>query len=372
MIITCPHCQTKYQVTYEAIGSAGRKVQCAHCNRAWQQEPLAPEAPPPTDPITEDALDEAIATEAEAVAAERADLAVADPPPPPPAPVEPGAGKSAKPLDVAEIKKRQKAFTRRQNVMAARLPYARTRRAARVLGLLTLVTMVAGGYFARIDIVERYPDLAGLYEAVGLGVNVVGLDFDKLATLESLDQGSSVLDVSAQIVGLRGQPVRVPPVVISLLDHNGKAVYEWSVSPKVPDLMAGERATFDTRLSLPPTDATHVRLSFVGYGSTPLAQGETGAAGQASDTHGTADDPHAAADASHGAPAAEHGAPAADHAAPAADHGTPAAAHGETAPAAEHAAPAAEAGHGEAAAHAPAEASPDHAGDASPAAPTHH
>lgn len=376
MIITCPHCQTKYQVTYEAIGSAGRKVQCAHCNRAWQQEPLAPE-PPPTDPITEDALDEAIATEAEAVAAERADLAETEPPPPP-APAEPDPGKRAKPLDVAEIKKRQKAFTRRQNVMASRLPYARTRRAARVLGMLTLVTLVAGGYLARIDIVERYPDLAGLYEAIGLGVNVVGLDFDKLATLESLDQGSSVLDVSAQIVGLRNQPVRVPPVVISLLDDSGKAVYEWSVSPKVPDLMAGERATFDTRLSLPPTDATHVRLSFVGYGSTPLAQGVTGAGDHAADAHGAApEDPHAAADPSHEAPAAaDHGAPAADHAAPAAAHGeaAPAADHGadHAAPAADHAAPAEEAGHGEAPAHAPAEASPDHAGDASPAAPTHH
>jgi len=37
MIITCPHCQTKYQVAYEAIGSAGRKVQCAQCRQAWQQ-----------------------------------------------------------------------------------------------------------------------------------------------------------------------------------------------------------------------------------------------------------------------------------------------------------------------------------------------
>ncbi len=40
MIITCPNCQTKYQVTYEAIGSVGRKVQCAHCQQAWQQRPV--------------------------------------------------------------------------------------------------------------------------------------------------------------------------------------------------------------------------------------------------------------------------------------------------------------------------------------------
>lgn len=366
MIITCPHCQTKYQVTYEAIGSAGRKVQCAHCNQAWQQEPLAPELPPPpTDPITEDALDEAMASEAEAVVAERAEVA-AQPEASPPKP--------AKPMDVAEIKKRQKAFTRRQSVMASRLPYARMRRGARALGLVMLTGMVAWGYMARVDIVQRYPDLAGVYEAVGLGVNVVGLEFDKLATLESLDQGSSVLDVSAQIVGLRSRPVSVPPVVISLLDASGKAVYEWSVAPKVSNLMAGERATFSTRLTLPPSDASRVRLSFVGYGSTPMAQGVTppGADEHGSDAAPHGAEAHAPAEAGHGtAPAADaHGAPAAaDHAAPAADaHGADAhAPAGEAA-----AAHATEAAHGSPDTHAPAEAGSDHGGAASPAATTHH
>ena len=51
MIITCPHCQTRYQVTYEAIGSTGRKVQCAHCQQAWSQKPLDPDAFDDGDPL---------------------------------------------------------------------------------------------------------------------------------------------------------------------------------------------------------------------------------------------------------------------------------------------------------------------------------
>ena len=75
MIITCPHCQTKYQVTYEAIGSAGRKVQCAHCQQAWQQAPLdedeaTPEQKEAFAVIEEDGLDEAMSAEEKAVAAE--------------------------------------------------------------------------------------------------------------------------------------------------------------------------------------------------------------------------------------------------------------------------------------------------------------
>jgi predicted Zn finger-like uncharacterized protein len=258
MIITCPHCQTKYQVAFEAIGSAGRKVQCAHCQQAWQQEPMVPEeaTPPkpagPVDPITEDAMDEAMAAEESAAAEARTAKAKSRLPDP-----DPTAH-----LDAAEIKKRQVAFARRQNVMTARLPLARLRRGARAAGIVMLISLFAGAYIWRVPIVERYPDLAGVYEAVGLGVNVVGLEFAELHTLKTLSEGNEVLTVSAQIVGLGAKPAKVPPVVVSLIDAHGHPVYEWSVSTRVPDLMAGERATFDTRLSLPPSEAVSVRLSF--------------------------------------------------------------------------------------------------------------
>ena len=300
MIITCPHCQTKYQVAYEAIGSAGRKVQCAHCRRAWNQVPvpasdvdgrdrLSEQSDQLFDAIAEDALDEAMAAEASAAAAEQRWAGGNQVPP------LPG-------VDAAELQKQQMAFLRRQNAMISSLPLARLRRAARIAGVVILTGLVGGAYFARVPIVERYPDLAGVYEAVGLGVNVVGLDFSNLETIKALSGGNDVLTVSAQIVGRAARPVAVPPVVVSLLDQEGQAVYEWSVAPRVPDLMAGERATFDTRLSLPPSEAVRVRLSFAGRGAS---QGETAngralpqqAPGattidQAGADHGSAGQPH--------------------------------------------------------------------------------
>lgn len=268
MIITCPHCQTKYQVAYEAIGAVGRKVQCAHCQQAWQQEALAsPAEQAAFEAIAEDGMDEAMASEERAVAAElRQRLATEE------ARLSAEAGK----LDPAVIRHRQRAFSRRQNLMASRLPLARLRRFARVSGVLALVTIAAVGYFGRVQVVERFPAMAGVYEAVGLGVNVVGLDFTSVTTLRTLRDGKDVLIVSAQIVGLMREPVVVPPVVISLLDADGQGIYEWSVTPSVRDLMAGERATFDTQLVLPPGDAQRVRLTFAGGAeaspqSTPAA-----------------------------------------------------------------------------------------------------
>jgi predicted Zn finger-like uncharacterized protein len=272
MIITCPHCQTKYQVTYEAIGSAGRKVQCAHCHRAWDQGPNLADLAAKAEPnialadIDEDALDEAVSSEERIVAAERVMAAVAP------------VGERKPVPNAAELEKRQAAFSKRRSAMISRLPLARLRRASRIVGVLILAGLVSGAYFGRVTLVERYPDLAGLYEAVGLGVNVVGLEFSDLGSIKTLSGGNDVLMVSAQIVGVSNAPVPVPSVLVSLLSEDGRAVYEWSVTPRVRDLMAGERATFDTRLSLPPGDATRVRLRFAG-GSAQVERNNNGSAG---------------------------------------------------------------------------------------------
>ena len=270
MIITCPHCQTKYQVTFEAIGSAGRKVQCAHCHQAWDQ---SADFPPRTESLSsvvnEDALDAAMVSEERVVAAEKATTARATDRP----------GQAPKP-DAAEMKKRQADFSKRQNAMISRLPLARLRRAARVAGILGLIGLGAGAYFGRVPLVERYPGLAELYESVGLGVNVVGLDFSNLESVKTLSGGSEVLMVSAQIVGLEKTPMRVPGVLVSLLDAQGGIVYEWSVTPRARDLMAGERATFDTRLSLPPSEAVRVRLRFAGGTAVQAERNVTGSPAQ--------------------------------------------------------------------------------------------
>ncbi|WEK04477.1 MAG: zinc-ribbon domain-containing protein [Candidatus Devosia phytovorans] len=320
MIITCPHCQTKYQVTYEAIGSAGRKVQCAHCQQAWQQKPLDPDAGATPEQkqasvaMTEDAMDDAIAAEADSVivenarklrqekAAEEAQQRAAA-----------AAAAVASKAEAAMLKKRQKDFLRRHSAMVADLPLARLRRTFRVMGVLALAGVLALGYFGRVQVVQQYPAMAGVYESLGLGVNVVGLDFSDVTTQQSSRDGREMLAVSAQIVGLETEPVPVPAVVVTLLDTHGQGIYEWSVTPSVRDLMAGERATFDTQLTLPPGDAASVRLSFAGGQSAPL-QASTPA-----DTH-TSETAPATEDTGHTAPGATQ-----DHAAPAAsqEHSTP-------------------------------------------------
>jgi hypothetical protein len=131
--------------------------------------------------------------------------------------------------------------------------------------------VVVGG-----EIVRQFPDMAGVYERLGLGVNVVGLDFREVKTLRTLRRGEDVLIVNALIFSASSRPVIVPPVIVTLLDEKGVPLYEWSVAPAVAELEPGEVIDFETELANAPAEARDVRLTF----ASPRAQVHIEAEGQ--------------------------------------------------------------------------------------------
>jgi len=261
MIITCPHCQTRYQVANDTIGAVGRKVQCAHCHEAWQAVPVAEGADDRLfDEDAERELDAEFAAEAR-----RADQPpVPAAPAAPPAPVQEMAAAIRSQIDPVAAQRRERAFFRRQSRMGRQLPLARVRRTVRIASLVILALVLAAVVTLRTNIVRQFPELAGVYAAAGLGVNVVGLDFRNVHTLRSLKGGAQLLTVEATIYSVSSRPAAVPSVVVTLLDKTGAALYEWSVSPVAPTLRPGESVDFSTELPQPPEGADSVKLTFAG------------------------------------------------------------------------------------------------------------
>ena len=289
MVITCPHCGTRYELARTAIGAAGREVQCAHCQKAWQVTPGMPhsaivENDLQFEDIAELVMDENFANEErklqakhaaarEAAAKREADERAA---------TElahqhtldeikraitpkagAGAGEVVK-LDPRQQRKKERAFFRRQISTNNQLPIAKLRRSARIVGVVTLAALVGGGVTFRTAVVTQFPSLAGLYGAVGLPVNIVGLDFRNLRTLKSLQQGADVLVVDADIFTMSSAEVKVPPVIVTLIGANGSAIYQWSVAPKASELEPGEVVQFESMVTAPPAGAERVKLSFGG------------------------------------------------------------------------------------------------------------
>ena len=276
VVIECPKCGTRYQLPPDAIGPKGRKVACAHCGEAWQAKALPP-AKTATDPDTlfdaaqEEALDAAFTEAEEAAPSPPADAVPSEAEPEGEdlrsmaeikAAIAPRPRPAVSPRIDAVDRKRQKDFDRRQAAIGRQLPLAKVRRSVRIASVMALLLIVVGGIALRVEIVKRFPDLAGLYEAVGLGVNIIGLEFRDVKTLVVLRNGSSVMQVDARIYSVAPRSVVVPPVLVTLLDEGGASVYEWSVMPEVRDLEPGEVVDFSTQLTSPPAAATRVRLTF--------------------------------------------------------------------------------------------------------------
>jgi predicted Zn finger-like uncharacterized protein len=275
VVIACPSCGTRYQVPYGTIAAEGREVQCAQCGKPWHAMAEAPPMPrPPVDPdalfsaADEASLDAAFEAEGKAAPApahdprhldhERtlAEIRAAIAPKPKPKPVND--------LDDKALKEAARLFDRRQRQAKKRLPLARFRRTARLAAFVALLSFLLLGYSLRTDLVRWFPSLAGLYASIGLPVNVVGLTIEDAKTINTLREGKMVMQVSAKIRSIAGQPVALPAVLVSLLGPTGNTLYEWTVAATLKEMEPGEVLDFSTEVNTPPSGASRVRLSFTG------------------------------------------------------------------------------------------------------------
>ncbi|WP_423066358.1 zinc-ribbon domain-containing protein [Devosia sp. CN2-171] len=279
VVIACPHCGTRYQVPPETLGQSGRRVSCAHCSKAWLAEAPVPQSEDRLfTPREEEELDrefDALEKGAPAVPESIRRMLPGNEPPPPEvvksiaeikAAITPKVVEPPKPAPEHKPTHAEKAaagrLEKRQRKFGEALPAARLLRAIRLAAVLLLVAVVAGGYWFRTEIVRLVPDMAGVYSALGLGVNVIGLEFSDVSTVMTRRGPDGVLSVIAKIRAVEPRRVSVPPVVVTLLDDHGTAVYQWSVMPAAGDIAPGEALDFTAELASPPATATQLKLGF--------------------------------------------------------------------------------------------------------------
>jgi len=278
VVIACPNCGTRYQVPYATIGAGGREVQCAQCTKPWHATADAPAPAAVEDDVLfaaadENDLDAAFEAEARSAAPALPSRVIPDGEPERTladirAALAPKPRKDAvNAIDPALLNRSRRAFDQRQASISRRTPIARMRRTARLGALVLLLSLLLLGFSLRTDLVRWFPALAGLYAAVGLPVNVVGLEFEDSKTLTSFRGGKPVMLITSRIRSVAGRTVPVPPVLVSLLDGAGATVYEWTVTPQATSMAPGELFEFSTEVSAPPQGAVTVRLSF----TTPRA-----------------------------------------------------------------------------------------------------
>lgn len=262
MLIVCPACNSRYELDAAKIGPSGRKVRCAACQTAWQVDP--PQAAPEPEPAAE--MDEQAfpspPDEAETAAmlaeelrqaaeidetltklvVERADAAAApDETPPPVRKAARGRSKAARSADT----RTRKAVPPRPAIVALA--------GLAVLGL---------ALWQRERVVRAAPQFAGLYERLGLPVNIRGLAFSAVESDLVQDVQGRFLVVEGDVTNIARTRTKLPPISVSVRDEAGKVLYTWTTQPPRPELEPAELVRFRARLASPPAEGRSIQVRF--------------------------------------------------------------------------------------------------------------
>jgi hypothetical protein len=124
----------------------------------------------------------------------------------------------------------------------------------------SLLLMAATGL--REEVVRAAPPLARAYAAIGLPVNLRGLEIRDLKSSLERDGSGTLLDVEGTIVNIRSRKVTVPPVWIGVEGPDGQESYSWTTAAPKAQLANGETIDFRARLSDPPEAARAVLVQF--------------------------------------------------------------------------------------------------------------
>ncbi|ODT57280.1 MAG: hypothetical protein ABS77_12895 [Phenylobacterium sp. SCN 69-14] len=234
MILTCPDCATSYFVEDSKIPADGRLVKCANCGARWTASLDQVEAPAPPSPPEPEA---AFAPDPAAAEIEEA-------------PVRELSGE-----DLSKAF-RAKADTERKVREAAATGVIWAGMAAALVLILALAVIF------RVDVVRLWPRTASAYAGVGLPVNSLGLVIEGVRFEPSLQEGHAALAVSGMIRNIENEPVVAPPLRISLLDAEGKALATKIARPADARIPPGETRHFAIALLDPPARAKELEVAF--------------------------------------------------------------------------------------------------------------
>ena len=242
MILTCPSCATRYYADDASIGAAGRSVRCAACSQTWYVEPQLVLADEATAPGLRGREDEPRLTREQVERMRRAA----------------GGGESAPLSSAAKYRALQAERQRKDRLKAAALAWT-------VTGVALAATTTSAVAF-REDVARIWPKTASAYAAVGLDVNIFGLEFVDLQVEHVFDGPQPVLVVRGAVTNI-GRDDRPAPVLRFGLRDGQSAEIQHVVARMIsPDIPAGGSAPFEVRIENASPDAQDLEATFAAYG----------------------------------------------------------------------------------------------------------
>jgi predicted Zn finger-like uncharacterized protein len=215
MVVVCRTCSATYHIPDEILGGEICRFRCARCGHSWDIQPR---------PTLAGSL----------------------------APFRGGAAPAA--------------GTATRKISPLRRFGAGVRRLAAAVACAAALAGAMAAVAARAEIVAAVPATGGLYAAIGLPVNSVGLAIADVSARLGAGGDKSLLAVEGAVVNLRGRETAAPNLRIALRAADGRELYVWTTRPPKDRLAPGERAPFVARLAAPPPGVVDALVKFVAPG----------------------------------------------------------------------------------------------------------
>ncbi len=267
MIITCPNCNSEYDILKTALGDKGREVKCAKCKETWLARPDGDSesgkndisAPlddlPAQDEIQEeqgttlDKLGKLLEVEVETEKDE--------------------VQKNTAPKDeeAVDIPDAVKPPTDREEVASLSTPKSLPEKmAGYCLALLLFGALIVAVFINQNKVITAWPPAALFYEMAGSPVQFKGegLIVESLsATILNNKKNQEVLIVKGRVVNLTADAIDVPKIQARLRSLEGRNIEQWIIDAAVERVEAGESFAFTSEYPNVPADVGSVNLMFI-------------------------------------------------------------------------------------------------------------
>lgn len=261
MRIECPSCGAGFEVSASALQPNGRTVRCAACKSTWFAEAPAlvladgeieipTPAPAPRISDEDRFHHEALSSDSKIIDHKTIDAEIATiEDAPSVAPIEQEAPKPAP----------------KRKTVAQFTPMALKPRKSFPIGLIAalLVFVLTFGVVSRQSIVRAAPELATLYAAIGMPVNLRGLEFQNIRTRQEIQDGVTVLAIEGDVENVANRAVELPRVRLSVLGDKGVEIYSWTALLPRSILYPHESVPFKSRLASPPVAGKEIMVRFL-------------------------------------------------------------------------------------------------------------
>ena len=324
MLIECPSCAATYDLPEASITLPGRKVRCAACKTMWLVEPPAPAGETSPASVPSSAISSSVADPAsieDRFAADDLRLAGLDSS----RPQQDGAADEASEARAAEPRLRAEATmiddpaiiadsepdNSQHDVDAlfstpsladfngveaeepeqakseldgiegdtpglgaaparktrARMGNAKSSKPRRRISLAAAASVALAlglglSVLYRAPVVAAVPQTARIFAAMGMPVNLRGVEIRNIVSKVVVEQGTPQLVVEGEIVNVTKAEAKLSRLRFAIRSEKGQEIYSWKATVDKPALEPGESLKFRRRLASPPEGSADVLVRF--------------------------------------------------------------------------------------------------------------